>query len=220
MSFELAEKKSLYGSPCLQNYNFQKKCSLMERQNSRHQEQRNINLSEDSSNENQLDEGETEQELMEDPDLYENKESSKGSGENKENKNSNDYAFDLDNEAILGKLRLEGTKSTPGEIILSPTRIARARGNTFCQGAMDRELDVCCQGEPLRIPQRIELMKLNTFDNIPQPEERQKQMENELGSPTKLNKDEYHPLGISQKSSTTKRSLSMSKTKKESTLLI
>jgi len=212
MSFELAEKQSRQGSPHLQNYNFQKRCTLMERQNSGRPQGNQLvteqKSNSDSSNENQLDEGETEQELMDDPELYERRESSKGSGENRDN---NPNEIDLDNEAILGKLRLEGTYSTPGPLNLSPTRL---RGNT-CQ---ERELNICTKADPLRVSQRLELLRMNSYDNIPQPEERQRQMEGELGSPSKLHKDEYMPMRVSQRMSTGK-SLSMSKmtkTKKES----
>ncbi len=185
-------------------------------------------LSDESSNENQFEEGVTEQELMNDPELYERKDSSKSNSDKQENHHHHhhhkkpNYFNDviIDNEVVLSKLRLEGTHSTPGHIAPSPTKKRIDLHHNQHEMIMQhRELSEYCEqidtkADPVRVTQRVELIRLNSYDNVPQPEERQRNLEGELGSPTKRRNGDYTPIRPTVKPSNS--SLAVTKTKKES----
>jgi len=169
----------------------------------------NNDNSDDSSNENnRVDSSKTESELMEDPDLYE---------QNPDQANiklRDDHDMIAGAERNLPKLRLEGTTS-----VISPNE-ASQRGN-LQHGTHFREPMFCCEdaniaADPQRVSERPEIMRLNSYDNLVSHEPVTMKNQEVMVSPAQIgNHNDPNALKSSRRPSAVRKSMSMSKTKKE-----
>lgn len=195
MSFEIMEKQIQHDF-CLAEYNFQKKCSFYDKA-------KIPILSEGSSNE------ESERELMENSALYEKKNSSNSLDKNKEGEV-------VQNDVVLEKLS-NGASQSPDRNRLHEDEDVKDGANAKFSSCADVE----SRADPMRVSQRVEIVRMNSFDNIANAEERQRKMEEEIGSPSKLSptkllKENSVPVRYhNQASSLCKRSMSTTKIKKE-----
>ena len=162
---------------------------------------------------------------MEDPDLYQPNLQHAESEKRNQNYNCDDLDMLTGAENMLPKLRLEGTTS-----VISPNEAVH-RGNIHHHQKVNhfREPMFCSDdaniaADPQRVSERPEIMRLNSYDNIVPFEAMvasKGNQENLVISPAQphhnnQNKNDSHPLQSSRKSSMCRKSLSMSKTKKES----
>jgi len=221
-SFELSEDQAnnKLGLEC---YNFNEK---LDKPNPKLLKGKSAN-SNDRSDDSSGDNSRTESELMEDPDLYQPNLQRAESEKRAENYNCDDLDMLTGAEKMLPKLRLEGTTSviSPNEGVYRGN-LHHQKGNHFREPMFCTD-DANIAADPQRVSERPEIMRLNSYDNIVPLEAmaatNKNNQENIVISPTQphhhhhsQNNHDSHPLQSSRKSSACRKSLSMSKTKKES----
>ena len=243
-SFELDEN---YRKDHINDYNFFNKCQLGKPGRAFDKDQKpevthatrkirtesrkeSMKDSDDSSNDDQPDEGRTELELMDDPELYESGEESTANKRRIQMKKQGFSHEDLslERENRLAEISLKknanpaqsysvthikpDSSENPVQALVGSRRVSsKIEGVVTCD-------DINIKFDPLRLSQKLDLVRMNSVEIKRHVQEEPEQVEKKAqGSPLKLESD---LLKAKRKPSLCQKNLNVTKTKKESKLFV